>query len=77
MKGDEWLEEKFEKELQILRDFLPTEPDELEKAEEDGPMSWEKAMERPLLYGIELDVGGDIEIKINHNQGYQRKTIQK
>lgn len=29
-------------------------------------LTWEEAMERPLIYHVDLEQGGEIRIKINH-----------
>lgn len=63
MKVPNPIKQAFRREMQELRNYFGEVPDEAE------PMEWEEAMERPLLVPIELDVGGEIEIKINHDKG--------
>lgn len=54
------LKEQFKREMQHLKDVFGCIPEEAE------PMEWDEAMERRLIIPIELDAGGEMEIKINH-----------
>lgn len=55
--------EAWEREMEALKQSFGFVPPE---AKEDGPMEWNEAMKKPLLVPIELEMGGEIEIKINH-----------
>lgn len=62
------LRERFERELEVLRDIFGRHSRQVEIAEEDGPMSWDEAMSEPIIFPLKLDVGGEIRIKINHRE---------
>lgn len=49
--------------MQALKEGLGFVPPNVKK---DGAMEWNEAMKKPLLVPIELEMGGEIEIKINH-----------
>lgn len=64
--------EAWEREMQALKKAFGFVPPE---AKEDGPMEWDEAMEKPLIIPIKLEQGGEIEIKINHeNHDAQHKV---
>lgn len=71
MNPNEWLQEQFETQMERISSLYPeiTESDEFEQAQEDGAMSWEEAMSEPLYYNVDLEIGGELEIKINHDKG--------
>lgn len=61
----------WEREMQTLKKTFGFVPPE---AEEDSPMEWDEAMEKPLIIPIILEQGGEIEIKINHEK---RESLHK
>ena len=81
MNPNQWLQEQFETQMERISSLYPeiTESEEFEQAQEDGAMSWEEAMSEPLYYNLDLEVGGELEIKINHDEtpGYSGLRISK
>lgn len=55
----------WEREMELLKKIFGSVPSE---AEEDGPMEWDEAMEKPMVVPVKLDKGGKMEIKINHDR---------
>lgn len=68
------VEEAFERELAKIRQFFG-KGEEYDRIKERGPMPWETAMERPLIVPIELDSGGEMEIRINHEGNREMESV--